>query len=116
MPELTLLDESVPPLINDPVLTRRVMAACRKALGDEYVQEIDPLAGSEDFGIFGDVLPKIPICYFRIGADRASDKAGSGKAAPDASLHSAFFAPEPGPIIGTGIRALAAAVFDLLPE
>jgi amidohydrolase len=116
MPELTLLDESVPPLFNDPALTRRVMAACRKALGDEEVHVIDPLAGSEDFGIFGDVTPPIPICYFRIGADRASDGAGSGRLAPEASLHSAFFAPEPEPVIRTGIRALAAAVFDLLPE
>jgi hippurate hydrolase len=116
LPELTLLDESVPPLINDPALTRRVMAACRKALGDEQVHLIDPLAGSEDFGIFGDVTPPIPICYFRIGADRASGGVGTGKAAPDASLHSAYFAPEPEPIIRTGIRAMAAAVLDLLPE
>jgi amidohydrolase len=116
MPELTLLDESVPPLFNDPALTRRVMAACRKVLGDEEVHVIDPLAGSEDFGIFGDVTPPIPICYFRIGADRTSDGAGSGRSAPEASLHSAFFAPEPEPVIRTGIRALAAAVFDLLPE
>jgi hippurate hydrolase len=116
LPELTLLDESVPPLINDPALTRRVMAACRKALGDEQVHLIDPLAGSEDFGIFGDVTPPIPICYFRIGADRASGGVGTGKVAPDASLHSAYFAPEPEPIIRTGIRAMAAAVLDLLPE
>jgi amidohydrolase len=116
MPELTLLDESVPPLVNDPDLTRRVMAACQKALGEDHVEVIDPLAGSEDFGIFGDVTPPIPICYFRIGADRASGGAGTGRAAPEVSLHSAYFAPEPEPIIRTGIRALAAAVLDLLPE
>jgi amidohydrolase len=115
MPELTLLDESVPPLTNDPALTREVMAACRKALGNGQVYVIDPLAGSEDFGIFGDVNPPVPICYFRIGADRASEGAGTGRSVPDASLHSAFFGPEPAPIIRTGIRAMSAAVFDLLP-
>jgi hippurate hydrolase len=113
LPELTLLDESVPPLVNDPVLTHRVMAACRRALGEDRVKEIDPLAGSEDFGIFGSVDPPIPICYFRVGADRGGEE--STWPVPDAPLHSANFAPQPGPVIRTGTRTMISAVLDLLP-
>jgi hippurate hydrolase len=107
MPLVTVLDESVPPLYNDPGLTQRVMAACRKRLGESHVHEIEPLAGSEDFGIFGIVEPQIPLCYFRIGADPPGG-VGQGP-----YLHSGRFSPDPG-AIRTGVAAMVAAVLELL--
>jgi hippurate hydrolase len=115
MPVLSLHKDAVPPLRNDPSLTMRCIEACRNILGDAKVIDLQPLSGSEDFGIFGSVEPPIPLCYFRIGCDdpeviRAAKQ--SGEKLP--YLHSSRFAPLPEPTIKTGIIAMGAAVLGLL--
>ncbi|MCC7566715.1 MAG: amidohydrolase [Methanoregulaceae archaeon] len=102
LPEVKIAAESVPPLVNDTVLTERVSSILRDTLGEERVIRIDPLTGSEDFGFFGMLEPRVPLCYFRIGT-------GGGP-----YLHNSRFAPDPGPAISLGVFCMALAALELL--
>ncbi|MFH1071029.1 MAG: amidohydrolase, partial [Candidatus Glassbacteria bacterium] len=101
--------EFFPALYNDPQLVERTVGALRKELGDNSVVEILPTTGGEDFSEFGRTEHKVPIFMFRVGtALPGSDP----KTRP--GLHSARFLPEAEPGIRTGVRALTAAVLDLM--
>ncbi len=102
LPQITILPESVPPMKNDPVLTGRVAAAFLQVFGPDRVRKIEPVTGSEDFGIFGMADPPVPICYFRIGCGESGGY-----------LHSSSFAPDPSVIRGAA-HALVVAALDVL--
>ncbi len=102
LPVISILPESVPPVENDPGLTGLVGTAFRKAYGPDRVRRIEPVTGSEDFGIFGKVDPPVPICYFRVGCGDAGG-----------FLHSSRFAPDPG-IIRDASHALVIAALEIL--
>ncbi len=102
LPLITILPESVPPVENDPGLTGKVAAAFRRVYGPDRVRRIEPVTGSEDFGIFGKVDPPVPIFYFRVGC---GDSGGF--------LHSSRFAPDPG-VIRDASHALVIAALEIL--
>jgi len=104
-PRISLLPESVPPMTNDPALTTRVTGALARVLGSGSVVRIDPLTGSEDFGVFGFAEPPLPLCYFRVGC---ADPPGSC-----GFLHSSRFSPPPA-VIRDATRALVIAAMELL--
>lgn len=106
MPVVTVIDESVPPLVTDAALTGKCGAGIEVCLGAGAVVEIPPLAGSEDFAVFG--AAGIPLAYFRIGT--------KGGRSGDAYLHSSHFAPDPMPAIRTGTIVLAASVVACAPR
>ena len=108
LPVLTLLDESALPMVCDPVLTGRVIAAIRGVFGEEQVIAVPPSSGSEDFGAFGAVDPPIPLCYFRVGS------AGLNSPHPPAFLHSGRFSPDAEGVIKNGVRAMSTALLALL--
>jgi amidohydrolase len=114
LPKVLVADEATPSTYNDPLLTRRVTAALRRELGEENVVEGSRVMAAEDFSVYGLQEPRIPITLFWLGV---SDPARLARAAaggnPVPPLHSAEFAPLPGPAIRTGSRALAAAALDL---
>ncbi len=110
LPVLTLLDESALPMVCDPVLTGRVIAAIRGVFGDEQVVAVPPSSGSEDFGAFGAVDPPIPICYFRVGS------VDPNSTHPPAFLHSGKFSPDAEGVIKNGVRAMSIALLALLGE
>ncbi|ACL17993.1 amidohydrolase [Methanosphaerula palustris] len=110
LPVLTLLDESAPPMVCNPALTNRVIAAIREVVGEEQVIAVPPSSGSEDFGAFGVVDPPIPICYFRVGS------VGPNSPQPPAFLHSGRFSPDAEGVIKNGIRAMSAALLSLLEK
>jgi len=106
--------EYVPATYNDPDLTRRLEGAVGQALGRANVSEVPPIMASEDFGLFG-LGQKIPICMFTLGAaDPAQLEASRHGGAPMPSLHSSLWAPLPEPSIRTGVRAMCAAVLELM--
>lgn len=84
MPVVTVIDESVPPLVTDAGLTDRCVAAAEEILGEGKVIKIPPLSGSEDFAVYGQ--EGVPLVYFRVGT------MVGGKPGP--YLHSSHFAPE----------------------
>lgn len=115
MPMVTVQDEYTPATYNDPDLTQRIAKSFRAVLGDENVMEAEPVMAGEDFGRYGRVEPKIPISIFWLGTvDAKKIEESLLKGTPLPSLHSSLFAPSPELTIKTGVKAMTAAVLDLL--
>ena len=109
--------EYTPAMYNDPALAARVAAAMKKELGAENVVETPPVMGSEDFGALGLEDRKIPTFMFGVGAiDAARLAAMKQSGTPVPSLHSSLFWPTPEPTIRTAVKAMTAAVLDLLKK
>ncbi|HKI86137.1 MAG TPA: amidohydrolase [Thermoanaerobaculia bacterium] len=103
-------------LYNDPALAARMAKVWEKAFGKENVLRIPPEMVSEDVGHFG-LDRTIPVLQFRIGAVAPAlmkEHMETGKPLPP--LHSALFAPLPGPTIRTGVKAMTVAVLDLMGQ
>ena len=101
-------------LYNDPVLAERLARVFETALGSRAVTRLTPLMGSEDFGEFG-LAAQIPQFFFRVGASdpsKLADGRQTGKPVP--ATHSPLFAPVPEPTIRAGVKAMTAAVLELL--
>ena len=113
-PDVVLSDDT-PPTINTPSLVDRVVPALKQAVGDANVADVDPTMGAEDFGLFA--TGGVPIFMFRLGTvppDRVADARAKGEALP--SLHSPIYKPDAPPSLEAGIKAMSAAVVDLLPR
>jgi amidohydrolase len=115
-PIVTILEnESSPATINDPALNQRVKAALVKALGETNVIDVDPIMGSEDFGLYGLEGHKIPTVLFWLGAmdpEKLAAAKAEGKSLP--GLHTSRFEPVPEPTLRTGITAMTSAAIALL--
>ena len=110
-----VISDDTPPTINTPALVDRVVPSLKKAVGEPNVTEVEPTMGAEDFGLFS--TGGVPIFMFRLGTvppDRMADARSKGETLP--SLHSAVYKPDAPPSIETGIKAMTAAVVDLLPR
>lgn len=108
--------EGVPALYNDPQLTERITAAISKAVGSDNVAKAPPMMASEDFGIFS-LDQQIPSAYLWLGAiepARVEASRKSGKPLP--SLHSSLFQPLPEPTLRNGVKAMTAAVLELMKK
>jgi amidohydrolase len=116
-PEVILLDDSYPVLVNDQDATERTNAAFRAVFGPERVVDPGALTGSEDFGLFG-TAAGVPSCYWLLGGGDAeawlkAEAAGTiDRDIP--SNHSPFFAPVIEPTLSTGVSALVVAALHWL--
>ena len=109
--------EFAPSTYNDPQLTERLAGVFKRVLGADNVPERPPVMASEDFGIFGLEGHQIPICMFTLGAvDPAKMREHEQTGKPLPGLHSSLWAPLPEPTIRTGIRAMTAAVLELMKK
>jgi hippurate hydrolase len=70
----------VPPLANAPELFELARTAAQRVVGAENVQEPPPMLGSDDFAVFGEVMP---VFYFQLGV---MDPHGENR-----PLHSPYF-------------------------
>lgn len=117
-PLVNVIDsETTPATYNNPALTERLSAVLIKLVGKEKVISVPPVMGAEDFGRFALEGNQIPAVMFWLGAADPSVLAESkrtGKPVP--SLHSPLFAPVPEPTIRTGVKAMTAAVLDLMKK
>ena len=99
---------------NDPQLTERLATVFRRTLGEENVTLLAPIMASEDFGYLS-LDRKIPSMIFWLGAvDPAKVKQSKDTGTPLPSLHSPLFAPVPEPTLRTGVKAMTAAVLELM--
>jgi amidohydrolase len=108
--------ENAPSLYNDPQLTERVSGAIGRTIGADNVLRVAPLMASEDFGQLS-LDQKIPAFMFWLGAiepSRVEASRKSGKPLP--SLHSSLFQPLPEPTLRTGVKAMTAAVLELMKK
>ena len=102
---------------NDPVLVARIVAALKRSLGADNVSEGPPVMGSEDFGAFALEDHSIPAFMFNVGAiddARLAEMKRTGRPVP--TLHSSLFWPTPEPTIRTAVKAMTAAVLDLMKK
>lgn len=114
-PIVSVQDEYTPATFNDPDLTQRLAGVFKTWVGDDRVMQQDPVMGGEDFGRYGRTKEKIPICMFWLGAvdpELHRKHQETGVALP--SLHSSQYLPLPEPTIKTGVKAMTAAVLDLM--
>jgi amidohydrolase len=110
-------NEVTPSTYNDPALTERLAGVFKVTLGPENVVKMRPIMASEDFGLFGLEGHQIPTCIFWLGAvDPAVVAKSKETGIPLPSLHSSLFAPLPEPTIRTGVKAMTAAVLDLMKK
>src|SRR6266480_3899713 len=110
-------DQFAPAMYNNPELTKRLVAAWKKTLGDPNVEMVDPTMGGEDFSEYSLPDHSIPAVYFHFGAvepAKIAEYKKAGKELP--TLHSSKFAPVPEPTIRTGIIAMTAAVLELMKK
>jgi amidohydrolase len=108
--------EFTPATYNDPKLTERLAGVFEKTLGANNVVKAPPIMGAEDFGHFS-LDNQIPSSMFWLGAaDPALVEASRKSGKPLPSLHSSLFAPLPEPTLRTGVKAMTAAVLELMKK
>ncbi len=116
-PVITVSKDNVPATINDAELTKRGAEAMRRAIGNENVIAGLPIMASEDFSLYALAPPRPPTTLFWLGAsDPALLRAAIEKGARLPGMHSSEFAPLPEPAIRVGVKAMSAAVIDLLKK
>lgn len=115
-PIIEVKDEYTPALINDPVLTDRLVGLFARVFGADKIIEREAMMGGEDFGRFGRETPRVPILMFRLGSlSPAQMDLMSREGAIRPFLHSSFYHPDLAPTLRTGIRAMVSAALELLP-
>jgi hippurate hydrolase len=108
--------ENSPATYNDPDLTERITAAIGRTIGKDNVIKAQPLMVSEDFGALS-LDHQIPAFMFWLGAvEPAKVEASRKSGKPLPSLHSSLFEPQPEPTLRTGIKAMTAAVLELMKK
>ena len=116
-PEITIESDYTPSTYNDPETTGRAMKAVSKKLGSEYVTQVKPVMGGEDFSQYGRTDEKIPSVLFWVGAVEPSKYAkAKADGMPLPSLHSSLFAPDYARTIQTGSDAMTAAALELFKD
>ncbi len=101
--------EYTPALYNNPELTASTVKALESALGEANVVRIKPTTGGEDFSEYGRTEHKVPVFMFRVGsAEPGSDPASRP------GLHSSLYKPVHEPTITAGVKAMTAAVLNLM--
>jgi hippurate hydrolase len=117
LPEVTVPYERNPVTVNDVPLTRRLAGTFQKWFPADQVKPTEPATYGEDFAEFGRTTHKVPICIFWVGGtDPAVMAAAHRKGEPWPSNHSAFWAPVPEPTLKASVKAMSAAVLDLLAK
>ena len=117
LPEVIISNESVPPVVNDAALVRRLRSAWIENMGDEAVVDIPTKGmGAEDFPFFT-MDPEISSVYWAIGGtpQEAFDvEAAGGEAVP--SHHSPLFKITPEPSVTKGVESTVVALKALMQE
>jgi hippurate hydrolase len=115
LPIVYVRDNSCPSLYNSPELVKRVNKAIAGIIGSENITAVAPKMGGEDFAHYQYQNPSIPSYYFFIGATAPAQIEQSQKTkTPLPGLHTSRVAPVAEPTIKTGIKAMTAAVLDLM--
>ncbi|MCP4752879.1 MAG: amidohydrolase [Proteobacteria bacterium] len=105
-----------PAIYNDPKLTRRLLKLFEDKFGKSRLYR-HRLTSSDDFAYYRLAEPKIPTFYFGIGAYSLGYFNKGRKNGDLPSIHSPRFAPDkPKASIGTGVKAMSAAVMELLKK
>lgn len=117
LPEVIISNESVPPVVNDASLVRRLRAAWVEGMGDDAVVDIPTKGmGAEDFPFFTQD-PEISSVYWAIGGtpqEGFDAEAAGGPPVP--SHHSPLFKISPEPSVKAGVESTVLALMTLMQE
>ncbi|MCA1613053.1 MAG: amidohydrolase [Acidobacteria bacterium] len=124
LPEVTVVRPDAEVVYNDPALTGRLAGVFRRELGAENVATVEKIMGGEDFSRYAaaevfaryGLAKEIPISIFYVGAADPAKLAEARKAGRLPTTHQTTFAPLPEPTLRTGVRAMTAAVLELLKK
>ncbi len=94
-----------PVVVNHPETTRAMRHASVAYLGEDSVEECEPLMTAEDFSYY---LQQVPGTFIQLGSGRELPEKGSG-------LHSPFFNPDE-KAISTGMGVMSYAAWSWLDE
>jgi hippurate hydrolase len=114
LPEVFDPEHPYPPVVNDPIIAKRLEKLWREVFGPEKVLSIPTQSISDDFGEFGCEAPPVPLIFYSIGCTdprRFAESPSGAEKVP--SLHNPCFAPEPKETLQTGLLAMTAAALDL---
>jgi amidohydrolase len=117
LPEVIISNESVPPVVNDGALVRRLRTSWSENMGDEAVVDIPTKGmGAEDFPFFT-MDPEISSVYWAIGGtpQEAFDVEEAG-GEPVPSHHSPLFKISPEPSVTKGVESTVVALKALMQE
>jgi hippurate hydrolase len=117
LPEVIISNESVPPVVNDAPLVRRLRAAWIEGMGEASVVDIATKGmGAEDFPFFTQD-PEIASVYWAIGGTPAEDFATEAAGGPPVpSHHSPLFKISPEPSVTAGVESTVLALMALMQE
>jgi len=117
MPIVKIIENEIAPsTYNNPELTERLARAFERTLGAQNVVKAPPIMASEDFGNLS-LNHQIPSVMFWLGAvDPAKVEASRKSGKPLPSLHSSLFEPLPEPTLRTGVKAMTAAVLEIMQK
>ncbi|MDH3337814.1 MAG: amidohydrolase [Gammaproteobacteria bacterium] len=117
LPEVTIGNESVPPLINDERLIARLKMAWIEEMGeDAVISEQEVGMGGEDFPFFT-VNPTISSVYWDVGGTPQEDfdrEAAGGPAV--AGHHSPLFKIAPETTVRAGVESTVVALLELMGD
>ncbi|MHA7155025.1 amidohydrolase [Arthrobacter sp. TMN-50] len=99
---------SFPECYNDPETTDALIQELRLTLGEGSVNEVPPVMGSEDFGLFATAIG-VPSVYWMFGA-YSQERLDADISLP--GNHSPHFAPDMEPTLTTGVRAAMTAILS----
>ncbi len=116
-PEIFIEPDYTPSTYNEPALAATAAAAIAGAIGEDNIDQVDPVMGGEDFSQYGRTDAKIPSLIFWVGAVEPEKwQAAQDSALGLPSLHSPFFAPDYEPTIETGVKSMTATALALFAD
>jgi amidohydrolase len=111
-PEI-VISEGTPATYNEPQLTRRLVGAVSRVLGEPNVRESQPVMGGEDFSEYGLAgVPSVMLWLGTVEPKRHAQAKASGQTLP--SLHSPLFAPDRERTLRAGVTTLTTSALELL--
>ncbi|WP_026552054.1 amidohydrolase [Arthrobacter sp. H20] len=99
---------SFPQCYNDPDTTDALIREFQLTLGKDSVNEVPPVMGSEDFGLFATAIG-VPSVYWMFGA-YSQERLDAETPLP--GNHSPGFAPDMEPTLTTGVRAAMTSILS----
>ncbi|HEX6978758.1 MAG TPA: amidohydrolase [Alphaproteobacteria bacterium] len=103
-----------PLTVNDEAAMGRTVEAMTAQFGAERMMAMEPLSGSEDFGLFGTAWNVPSVFWWVGGTDPGKFAAAQAGGEPIPVNHSPFFAPVVHPTLKAGIEAMLTAAYAWL--
>ena len=112
---LNIIDDSTPPVLNNPELSRRIHSLASEIIGTENIVTTPPAMVGEDFAVYGRTPENIPICLIWLGStspELMHKLKTEGK--EPFPLHSPHLNPDYEKTIETGIKVMVGNVVGLM--